>query len=839
MKMIIKKLVNDKTQLAGVLLIGISAGILWLTSTIEGKSMEGAFIANYIISIAYLIAGLTRLSILRRLNIRSGKLEIYVMMLILFFISAFALNREMNVFESSVTWLAVWLILSCVALLVSLFYEHLQGFLKAILFFMLGAAFLLFSYYAIYLLPLYGVSLIGLIALGISIHTYIPALLAIVTFLIMRRACKQQPKLVYACSAGVAVPIIIAVFYIISWQRVNDQINLLLNKNTLNESKLPGWVTLSQRLEKSFIAEHIIKAGLVYHEAAINGNWFFGGMPARSFDEPKQHDPLVVLATLFGKRPALDDDEKIKILASRYDARHHAQDRLWNGDHLETVNVISNVKLFPEYRMAYTEKTISVQNHAHQSWNPQEEAIYTFHLPEGSVISSLSLWIDGKQIPSRLSTKAKADSAYRQIVGVEQHDPSVLHWQEGNTVSVRIFPCTPAEERKFRIGITSPLKKEGNRLVYENAWFEGPAAANALETLQVSFSARPTGLTIPDYFTSSGIDTYQADQPYRPDWKVSFTAPPLATTGFTFNHAGYQVKNYEPLCEPFTPAAVYLDINSSWSKQEFMLVWEKVKNIPVYVYQDKLTRLTAGNAEKAFELLHTENFSLFPVNVIKNPGAALLISKSSGLTPNLHDLDGSEFAQELTSWLRKSQPPVRMFHIGDDPGPYLLSLKELRVFNADQGSVDRLLTLLRTHQFLKSQENAGHVVISKSHIMIEKSSDTTAVTTAPDHLLRLFAYNDIMRKTGTNYFNQSYIRPDIMSEADQAYIVSPVSSLIVLETQKDDERFGISESKNSLQNASMKSSGAVPEPKEWLLIILCASIFIYVIYLSNFAGEEA
>jgi hypothetical protein len=64
--------------------------------------------------------------------------------------------------------------------------------------------------------------------------------------------------------------------------------------------------------------------------------------------------------------------------------------------------------------------------------------------------------------------------------------------------------------------------------------------------------------------------------------------------------------------------------------------------------------------------------------------------------------------------------------------------------------------------------------------------------------------------------------------ANEAYVVSPVSSLTVLETKKDYERFDIPENENSLKNASVKSSGAVPEPSEWLLLFLFIGILTIV-----------
>jgi hypothetical protein len=52
----------------------------------------------------------------------------------------------------------------------------------------------------------------------------------------------------------------------------------------------------------------------------------------------------------------------------------------------------------------------------------------------------------------------------------------------------------------------------------------------------------------------------------------------------------------------------------------------------------------------------------------------------------------------------------------------------------------------------------------------------------------------------------------------------------VLETIKDYERFDIDKNKNSLQNASTTSAGAVPEPHEWALIIILMGTLVFLYY---------
>lgn len=199
-----------------------------------------------------------------------------------------------------------------------------------------------------------------------------------------------------------------------------------IEMNTSDE--LPTWVKLAQTIDKSWLTERILKSDLVYQVPSERADWF----PLGNFEEIRRHDPIVMMGSLFAK-PNLAQRERIKILETLYDARHHTQERLWTGRNLRTKEVITNVRLYPSFRLAYTEKTLSIQNTTSNSWQ-WEEAIYTFFVPEGSVVTSLSLWINGKEEKGHLTTQAKADSAYKTIIGIEHRDPSVVHWQEGNTV---------------------------------------------------------------------------------------------------------------------------------------------------------------------------------------------------------------------------------------------------------------------------------------------------------------------------------------------------------------------------------------------------------------------
>jgi len=824
----------DTLHWTGIMSIIVSASFLFVDDLLAIKNPEfNSFIICYGITAIYSFAVLARTLTRYRWRLAKGPLHHTALMLVLWFISAFSLNKEMNIFENSGPWLSVAVFLASLALIAATFHERLPRFIKGVLAFMLGAATLLFSYYAVYLIPFYLIGGLSAILIGVSLHVFIPLFLLIVSMIFILRMQRSTSGLGYMAALGAGLPVILLIAFICQWNQLHGRVKSIQNNYTLRENELPEWVAIAQELPSTLITEKFLKAGLVYSIPTSNGNWFWGNIGGSGFEEARKHDPLVVIASVFCGTASIGDDDRIKILKSIYNSRHLAQERLWSGDHLATSNVVTNIKVYPEYRMAYTEKTISIENLTTSRWTRDEEAIYTFHLPEGSVASSLSLWINGLEEKSRVTTKGKADSAYKAIVGVEARDPSVLHWQEGNTVTVRVFPCNKKEKRKFRIGVTSPLKAENGRLYMENPWFEGPSPANASEVIQLTFSNPPKALDTDLKIQENG--TYKREGNYLDRWNISFAEEAISTQPFSFAGSSYRLRKSMNSKVGFKPESVYLDINGSWSREDLDALWPEIKKMKVYVYNEQLIRLTEHNLDRQYEMLLNRNFSLFPLYKISSPGTSLLISKSNERSPNLGDLERSSFQKRSSAYLINAER-VHLYNIGESLSPYLKTLKEFNSFRYMQGSCNTLVQQLQKQQWLETTAQSNVLDIPGSGMSIEQ---LTAVQkgTAPDHLLRLFAYNDILKKVGKTYFERDYIQDNLLKTADQAFIVSPVSSLIVLEKKDDYERFGIDESKDSLKNASIQSSGAAPEPQEWILIILFTTIMGYFLYRSDYHNQ--
>lgn len=817
-----------------LIILGISGTIFMLPelSLVGNQDSMLIFFINYLISCIYY--WIVHFSLPKEKRVLSHQ----VFTVLLFLMSAYSLNREMSVFLESITWQSVLLVLSGLAMLLSCFFDVLPRLVNFMVSFVLGISAMLFFYLACYVFPLYFISVPLLLALGISIHSFVPIMVLIVICKIVMKMSGNHSLNIKFFIGGTMTALITTVLFIFSWVKLNHDAKTAYNQHSSQYiQSYPSWISLAQRLPDDWLTKRFLKTDLVYTQGeSMSFMPSFDG----KFDEKRVHDPLVMTAQFFSK-VEIDRDDKIKVLQSMHDARHQAQEQLWRGDRLSTSNILTNIRIYPAYRLAYTEKTLDIHYTSKDRWNDPQEAVYTFYVPEGAVVSSLSLWINGKEEKGYLTTKAKADSAYKTIVGVESRvlarDPSVVHWQEGNMISLRVFPCTPEADRKVKIGFSSPLLLKDKQLVYQSIYFKGAPQDKADETIQVKIEGYTDNyadkkVDLPWGFEEKPDHFYLYQGSFKSYWEIELEHIPLANTQFAFGGKSYQVKPYQKTNESINIKDVYLDLNSSWSKSEIEKVLKMCKTQNIYLWNEyKMIAINEKNIDIIDEAISKLNFSLFPLYQIKNVENALLITKNDKPAPTLEDLKKSVFADNLIKYVQ-NKAPLRVFSLNENLAPYLKTLKELREIQCETGAMEDLEVLIDKKQFAHNQENEHTVIIEPAQMKIEETQGSTAPKSdAPDHLLRLFAYHHLMQKVSANYFKETFVTEETIKEAQIANIVSPLSSLVVLETEKDYKRFGIEKNEDSLGNASMHSDGAVPEPEEWALIILCLVAIAYTIFI--------
>ncbi len=828
----LQNIVRDKYLPWGWITILFSAGLFCLPffSSVSPENYLAFFAVHFGLAILYHFTLLLN----KGTRVEENMIHYRTIKLVLLLISAYALNREMDVFAASPTWFSVVLVVLCTAYLAGVYFQQLPRWGRFVLLFLYGVGLLVFGYLAIYLLPLYPISVPGLLVLGISLHSFVPLLFCLLTIFLLQRFARTEPRYWTGVVAGVVVTVVVCTGFVISWHNRLYQMNRQYTAAMAGgEDKLPLWVQVAQNTDRDAISQKILKTGLIYKIPEWT-DAFGWNLPGRNFGEQQQlHDPLVTLANAFSGTVLMPEEDRIKVLESQYNARHEALERLWSGEALKTEQLTTTVKVWPHLRTAYTEKLLTVFNHqSTQRWIRQGEAIYTFHMPEGAVVTSLSLWVNGKEEKGILTSKELATNAYRTIVGYERRDPSVVHWQEGNTVTVRVFPVLAGSSRTFKIGITAPLRKNGDVVVYDNTWFDGPDASRAEETVKLEIAEGQQSQIQQASFAPGRGRTLTRTGEYQPRWTVSFKDKGIQDLPFSFNGYNYSLQPYVHQRVPVAITDVYLDINQSWPDDELQKLYDLVKEKRVWVYDGELQRVTGENRAELFGALKKKSFSLFPFHLVKDKAHAVVITHSGPYSPTISDLEGSPFLASLRAGVGANQR-VNLFQLGTEMSPFLRSLKERRCFQFETGGLELLVRLLKNNEFVQDNEAANEIIIHSADAIITKELGE-APSSAPDHLMRLFAYNHIMQqldKSETTAADSAAI----IREAQQAYVVSPVSSLIVLETQQDYDRFGIKDNDNSLKNASLHNKGAVPEPGEWAIILLLAGAFLFFVYKTKVA----
>ncbi|HZZ76602.1 MAG TPA: hypothetical protein VFE04_11765, partial [Puia sp.] len=103
---------KDKLYFTGLVFIVISFGVFLLRLEFpvrSGFEMNGVFLINYLMAIAYFVL----LLINGRLKEGRNGLPVLMLFLVISLISCYSLNMDVNVFDDSTFWLCIVLILIC------------------------------------------------------------------------------------------------------------------------------------------------------------------------------------------------------------------------------------------------------------------------------------------------------------------------------------------------------------------------------------------------------------------------------------------------------------------------------------------------------------------------------------------------------------------------------------------------------------------------------------------------------------------------------------------------------------------------------------------------------
>lgn len=748
----------------------------------------------------------------------------------IFLVSAFSLNSLIEVFAPFPWWLTLLLLTSQLALIVAPYNKDNHPFLldQFISFFLILGLFLN-GYMALFLVQIYPMAITMFLALGISSHAFAPLIIFITMLIIWIKGLRERRYGMTSVRIGIAIPILVITLFALKWSFTTNDLNNVKNQLQGANPDLPVWTKLDQRINKNPWVTKYLK---FQRDLSSNNRRTL----IRGASLPL-HNPLVIISYFFSGELKVQQEQINRWLKTHYGSRHEFHRKLWSGEDLKTKSIQTNIEVFPRFRLAYFQKTFTIENTSGIA-SDQQEALYTFHLPDGAMATSLSLWVKGEERKARLTTREKADESYSTIVGTEKRDPALMHWHQGNQVSVTVFPCTPENSRKFKVGFTVPLRYHNEALYLDQIYFQGPDPKQAKTQTSLNFPQYNIDEKyLPQGFEKQKKGTYQQASNFRGNRTIKFPAPELAEAPFTFN--GYQYKTHpaSPVKKDFKPQAIFLDINESWTQEEFEAIWEKIKSYDVYVpYQGKLVAMNANNRYDLFEHRLGLRYSLFPIHLIPNPEKSLLITKSFNLSPIPENLEGSGLYKDLKNYW-SGHPKLPVFDLGNHLTPFLKTFKAFGDFHYQKGHLNDLSAILTENYFPEYPEKDSVVHIPRAGMRITKkeAGNENPENQAPDHLMRLYGYRKALHNKQGNPLAIQQVPDEALKWAKATNVVTPFSSLVTLETDEDYERFEIEkqDKQKSVGNADLLDSdddGAVPEPDEWALIIF-GGLFLLMLML--------
>ncbi|MDQ5928715.1 MAG: hypothetical protein QG594_490 [Bacteroidota bacterium] len=820
----------DKKFLEFTNLIGVKTSIvitilsfILLASTIIGSEMDYEkfeLLCFFNILVEFFFGVIVSYQVLKN---KQKYLHLLPFLFLNWFTGCFSTNAFINVFENLPIWVYVVTFGFCLSNFVV--YSNAKTSYQSLgLYFINGCSFVLIIYYALFLIPITPFSVIGILALGLGFYGVVPLIVVVTHTLMLRKRFAENKQNALAFGSGLGIVLVALIIFGLALNSASNKIsgNGLTQSFDTNDGDLPHYITVSQKIKPSLLNEILLKKNLVY---IASDDFFefknfdsFGN--AKQYNERKTHDPIINITYLFTNNLNLSTDDQINILKSNFDKRLETEEQLWDGKDLFTKNIKEDVKIYANNRLAYTEITMDIACEE-KSWQ-NKEAIYSFQLPEGAVATSLSLWVNGVERKGVLTTKEKAQKAYKQIVGVEARDPSLMQWREGNKVVVRVFPINYDLPRTFKCGFTTPLKAENNSLKYLSLNIKGPNTNGAQTISRIQIVGNQKIKTSKNFelengfyiHHSSGLDEWFATLPINTNESAS---------AFVWKNKAYQIKPILKEKTFFAPSEIVLDLNSSWSSQEIETIVKDTKNNYFVWIENEKKNINSSNFETLFSSLKPFAYSLLPLYDLKEN--TLVITKCGTISANFEELEGSVFLEKLKNNTQNKK--IRVINISENTNPFWQTVKEQNYVSYLKTNLKNCLELIDKKQFVAFKNTENRINIEPANMAIEEVEPTKKTPNkGSNHLYRLYAFGKVLQE-------QVKIKNDTLAEnkfvdlAKDANIVTPISSLIVLETDEDYQKNGIEKTVNTLGNASINNDGAVPEPFEWVLIILGLSTVFY------------
>jgi len=468
--------------------------------------------------------------------------------------------------------------------------------------------------------------------------------------------------------------------------------------------------------------------------------------------------------------------------------------------------------------IAYTEWTIEFQNNDKFQ---EREARSRIMLPEGSVVSRLTLWINGEECEAAFAGKGQVTKAYKSVVR-RLRDPVLVTTSGDNQIRMQCYPVPPnGGKMKLRIGITTPLLVKNRDEVYFNLPLFSDRNFNISKNLNYNLWLESqhklnfNGLVANKKHNGKfRLIKELTQQELLTNYTVSVARNSKIEQAWTKDKNG-KIITQEIVKVPLHQKIVAVVIDGSVSMKNFKdniyQALNTVKNRPQNIYQigRKLQMINLENLSDIETHYYQGGYDNLPT--LKK--AWLFASKQGGAVLWIHGIQPVEITPVtlLKQIMDRDDQNTPFYDYSVDSKQNIISesLQHAPNYHVLRGKFKNILS-----KYCGDNKNFAwrrNKVSSLTTFNPANSKQTS------DHLLRLWANDRVKQLLKTKS------RKAAIQLAIDYRIVTPVTGAVVLENKAQYDA-------NNLTPVDSNEVPTIPEPETWLMIIICLIFFYYFIY---------
>ncbi|HCE46008.1 MAG TPA: hypothetical protein DET40_20880 [Lentisphaeria bacterium] len=719
-------------------------------------------------------------------------------------------------------------------------WRHFRGTTRSLLFDGIanGAVIGVSFFYSLIFIPLIPLGLIGLLIFGIGILPLCPllSLLAAIKIRLMLRLKSVEKTL---SLSGVLLPAVCAflLFFIID---LPSSITYYSLGKMSSDDATARERERALRLLRNY-GDDDIMLRLCYQRASSNLNIYsaiynYSGKNLSS-DQMRKVYYLVTGIPFNAVNPP-----RLKGLARRGDRDFDEWDPNVGGDSVEQrLSKLSldssriDSSIDSDAGVSYTEWTMEFKNAS--KWQ-QHEARAQIVLPEGGIVSRLTLWIDGEEREAAFAGRNDVKAAYKKVVS-RKRDPALITTSGKDKILFQCFPVPQNGMMKVRIGITSPVRISSgsrNKAIVQTPYFAERNFVVSKDFSSSLWAESKNPLEPPEGFEMKKEKMQDGTCALRGNVKIdmmeNFTLavsrnPEIAGGLVENSKAGtfviQGIKDVEKVRRDKFVVVVDCSGVVAGKLPEIKAALEACPGLCSLVLAGD--NVSVAENGKAVELANSLSKGDFNGGCDNVPALerAWEIAAEAGNCPIIWihgpaPVEISSTAPLLQRWERRPNGPD-LYDVQVQSGPNRIAnqLGESVKYHHLRGQTD-------LKAVLENIIDGGHVLDWSWN---EEASfpGSGKLKKSSDHILRLWAASRI---DGLLKGNAAGAREKAIKIAGDYHIVTPVSGAVVLENAAQYRE-------SNLEPASEDSIPTIPEPETWMLLA-AAAIFLFIIYRMRKCG---